>query len=304
MDNHFPEIEGREQKDYVAFFKEVSDLSLEMVVHWQRVGFVHGVMNTDNMSILGLTIDYGPYGWMDNFDPNWTPNTTDANGKRYRFGNQPEIVLWNLLQLANAIYPLIGEAEPLEKMLHSFQEEYHKAYFQMMSKKLGLLESIERDKDLIESLENLMQSSNVDMTVFYRLLADLTEGLSLSGFDGWTVLNQLKSAFYEPDTFSEKQLDDWNEWLMAYTRRLSLQEDNHQARKLRMNKVNPKYVLRNYMAQLAIEKAEQGDYSLICELFDLIQPPYAEQKDKEEWFAKRPDWAKDKPGSSMLSCSS
>jgi uncharacterized protein YdiU (UPF0061 family) len=304
LDNHFPEIEGREQKDYLAFFKEVSDLSLEMVVHWQRVGFVHGVMNTDNMSILGLTIDYGPYGWMDNFDSNWTPNTTDANGKRYRFGNQPEIVLWNLLQLANAIYPLIGEAEPLEKVLHSFQEEYHKAYFQMMSKKLGLLESIERDKDLIESLENLMQSSNVDMTVFYRLLADLTEDMSSSVFDGWNVLNQLKSAFYEPDTFSEKQLDDWNEWLMAYTRRLSLQEDNPQARKHRMDKVNPKYVLRNYMAQLAIEKAEQGDYSLKSELFDLIQHPYAEQQDKEEWFAKRPDWAKDKPGSSMLSCSS
>jgi len=128
--------------------------------------------------------------------------------------------------------------------------------------------------------------------------------MSLSGFDGWTVLNQLKSAFYEPDTFSEKQLDDWNEWLMAYSRRLSLQEDSQEARKIRMNKVNPKYVLRNYMAQLAIEKAEQGDYTLVSELFDLIQNPYDEQKDKEEWFAKRPDWAKDKPGSSMLSCSS
>lgn len=304
LERHFPEITGRNKVDYLKFFKKVCDRSLEVVIHWQRVGFVHGVMNTDNMSILGLTIDYGPYGWMDNYDPSWTPNTTDANGKRYRFGNQPEIVLWNLLQLANAIFPLIEDAKALEDILHGFQKSFHESYFTMMREKLGLLEPIDRDRELIESLENLMQASEVDMTIFFRKLSDFPEVLKPSDYDGWNVIGFMKEAFYSPDTFSSKQLDDWNEWFMVYSRRLHLQEDTAEERKSRMNKVNPKYVIRNYMAQLAIEKAEEGDYSLVEELFRLLQNPYDEQEEYQKWFAKRPDWAKNKPGSSMLSCSS
>jgi uncharacterized protein YdiU (UPF0061 family) len=108
-----------------------------MIVHWQRVGFVHGV-NTDNMSILGLTIDYGPYGWLEDYNPNWTPNTTDRENRRYRFGNQAEIGLWNLYQLANALYPLIQEAAPLESILERYQTQYQQAYLEMMQNKLGL----------------------------------------------------------------------------------------------------------------------------------------------------------------------
>lgn len=304
LDRHFPKILGRNKVDYLRFFKKVCDSSLEMVVNWQRVGFVHGVMNTDNMSILGLTIDYGPYGWLDDYDPNWTPNTTDANGKRYRFGNQPEMVLWNLLQLANAIYPLIEDAKALEESLYAFQSRYQEEYFKMMTDKLGLLQRIERDSFLVEDLVGLLESSEVDMTMFFRLLSSLPKGISPSDCDNWQVLGHLKDSFYSPEELSEEQLEAWNEWLVAYTRRLTLQDDSFEARKSRMDKVNPKYVLRNYMAQLAIEKAEKGDYSLVKELFELIQHPYEEQEELEKWFAKRPDWAKNKPGSSMLSCSS
>ena len=126
------------------FFKEVAERSLEMVIHWQRVGFVHGVMNTDNMSILGLTIDYGPYGWLEGYDFGWTPNTTDSQHKRYRYGSQPDVVLWNLYQLANAIYPLVGEAEGFETVLSEYRDNYTVAYLDMMRSKLGL--KIERGR--------------------------------------------------------------------------------------------------------------------------------------------------------------
>ena len=123
--NHFhPQIINREKEDYLQFFQEVVDKTLDMVIHWQRVGFVHGVMNTDNMSILGLTIDYGPYGWLEGYDPGWTPNTTDAQGKRYRYGNQPNMALWNLMQLANALYVLIEDVPALEAILKTYQQSY------------------------------------------------------------------------------------------------------------------------------------------------------------------------------------
>jgi len=124
--HQFGHIGGRSSDDYLQFFQEVVDRTLDMVLHWQRVGFVHGVMNTDNMSILGLTIDYGPYGWLEGYDPGWTPNTTDAKGKRYRYGNQPNMALWNLMQLANALYPLVGDIPALESILKSFQQSYPK----------------------------------------------------------------------------------------------------------------------------------------------------------------------------------
>lgn len=133
--HHFTHLGSPSKETYIAFFNEVVQSTLALIVHWQRVGFVHGVMNTDNMSILGLTIDYGPYGWLEGFEEGWTPNTTDLQQKRYRYGNQPNIGLWNLYQLANALYPLIEEVAPLEDALNQYRTGFPKAMIQMMRKK-------------------------------------------------------------------------------------------------------------------------------------------------------------------------
>ncbi|WP_298781960.1 YdiU family protein [uncultured Polaribacter sp.] len=294
--HHFSHLENSSKKTYLKFFNEVSERTLEMIIHWQRVGFVHGVMNTDNMSILGLTIDYGPYGWLEDFDYSWTPNTTDRQHKRYRFGNQPNIGLWNLYKLANALYPLIEEVEPLEAILDQYKIDFQKKSFLMMKSKLGLFEEVKNDLELIQNLEDNLQLVETDMTIFFR---------NLSNFKGDKIgFEIIKKAFYDVKNISEQVKIQWNIWFKNYADRLQKESLNHQQRKEKMDAVNPKYVLRNYMAQLAIDAANEGDYSLINQLFQLLKKPYDEQPKNEKWFTKRPDWAKHKVGCSMLSCSS
>ncbi|MFD0798346.1 YdiU family protein [Maribacter chungangensis] len=294
--HHFSHLGTPCKEVYLKFFKEVAVKSMEMVIHWQRVGFVHGVMNTDNMSILGLTIDYGPYGWLEDYDHGWTPNTTDRAHKRYRYGTQPDIVLWNLFKLANALYPLIEQAEPLEDILGEYQDEVQIAHLEMMKSKLGLLESDNKDKVLIADLEKVLQLSETDMTIFFRELSAFT-----STADGLALV---ADAFYDPDEIKGAIKEQWVAWFKAYRERLTLEAKSDPERAAAMNLVNPKYVLRNYMAQLAIDDADKGNYDLLDELFQLLKKPYEEQPGKEKWFAKRPDWARDKVGCSMLSCSS
>ena len=269
-----------------------------MIVHWQRVGFVHGVMNTDNMSILGLTIDYGPYGWLEGFDLGWTPNTTDKKHKRYRYGNQPTIGLWNLYQLANALYPLIDEAAPLEEILEKYQRDFKTESLHMMRSKLGLTLAKKNDSLLIESLEKNLQASETDMTIFFRKLSDFKKEFPEQG----TKL--VGNAFYKIDEIHDDLLNNWQQWFSEYAKRLKEEPIPFNERQKKMNKVNPKYVLRNYMAQLAIDKAETNDSSLIEELYQILKKPYEEQLEFEHWFAKRPEWARHKVGCSMLSCSS
>lgn len=297
--HHFPEIISDGINKYLDFFQEVTQITLDMIVHWQRVGFVHGVMNTDNMSIHGITIDYGPYGWLEDYDPNWTPNTTDRQYRRYRFGNQPEIALWNLYQLANALYPLINDAKPLEAILNGFSVNYQKEYLNMMRNKLGLKISSEEDSILIEGLTELLQLIETDMTIFFRNLSNIHKTNTAE-----EALNVIKEAFYKEKDLNESVLNNWYKWLNHYVSRVNQEELSDAERKLEMNLVNPKYVLRNYMAQLSIDAANEGDYSLVNELFELLKKPYDEQPDKQDWFAKRPDWARNKVGCSMLSCSS
>ncbi|HSD05603.1 protein adenylyltransferase SelO [Flavobacterium sp.] len=297
--HHFPEIISDGINKYLDFFQEVTQITLDMIVHWQRVGFVHGVMNTDNMSIHGITIDYGPYGWLEDYDPNWTPNTTDRQYRRYRFGNQPEIALWNLYQLANALYPLINDAKPLEAILNGFSVNYQKEYLNMMRNKLGLKISSEEDSILIEDLTELLQLVETDMTIFFRNLSNIHKTNTAE-----EALNVIKEAFYKEKDLNESVLNNWYKWLNHYVSRVNQEELSDAERKLEMNLVNPKYVLRNYMAQLSIDAANEGDYSLVNELFELLKKPYDEQPDKQDWFAKRPDWARNKVGCSMLSCSS
>lgn len=296
---HFFSHLGKPSKEtYLAFFKEVADLSIEMVVHWQRIGFVHGVMNTDNMSILGLTIDYGPYGWLEGFDFGWTPNTTDSQYKRYKFGTQAEIIQWNLFKLANALYPLIEEAKGLEAILESYHRKYIMQYNKMMRSKLGLFEEDQEDILLIKDLEGLLHLTETDMTIFFRNLSKFNQANPGDG------INIVKDAFYMPEELKDVIKKKWNKWFETYAKRLHSESIPSEERKIKMDLVNPKYVLRNYMAQLAIEAADKGDYSMINELFDLLKNPYDEQIENEKWFVKRPDWARHKVGCSMLSCSS
>lgn len=297
--HYFPEIKALGKDKYVNFFKTVAKNTLEMILHWQRVGFVHGVMNTDNMSIHGITIDYGPYGWLDNFDPNWTPNTTDNQHKRYRFENQPQIGLWNLYQLANALYPLIEEVKPLETILASYTKQYDLKYLQMMQSKLGLLTHQEKDSLLIEELNNLLEQIATDMTIFFRNLS-----LVLKNDTPETAFTKIEFAFYNVNDCNESIALKWHNWFTKYISRLQLEIVSDAERSSVMNQINPKYVLRNYMAQLCIDAAEKGDYTILNELYELLQHPYEEQPENEKWFAKRPDWAKDKIGCSKLSCSS
>jgi uncharacterized protein YdiU (UPF0061 family) len=288
---------------YIDWFKEVCRRTAQMILHWQRVGFVHGVMNTDNMSVLGLTIDYGPYGWLENYDPEWTPNTTDATGRRYRFGNQPQIAFWNLGQLGNALYPLIEQVEPLQQAMTVYTEAFEQGWQQMMADKLGLnVFEPTTDDALCTELLAILQLVETDMTIFYRRLALLDTGSENINDD--LLIKPLMAAYYVPEQLTPNYKTRLCQWLRRYLKRVQKEGAPATLRRERMNAVNPKYVLRNYLAQLAIDKAEQGDFSMVGELLELLRHPYSEQPDKEKFAEKRPDWARLRAGCSMLSCSS
>jgi serine/tyrosine/threonine adenylyltransferase len=291
--------EHTSQRDrYAAWFAEVCQRTAAMVVQWMRVGFVHGVMNTDNMSALGLTIDYGPYGWLDDYDPDWTPNTTDAAGRRYRFGYQARIAHWNLAQLANAIYPLFEDTAPLEAGLKDFERAYVEGWRAMMLGKLGLTEfRPETDAALLDDLNQVLQVVETDMTIFYRALAELQPAEA-------NPMAVIQEAFYAPEQAAGDKAQTISGWLQRYLQRIGEQDLGDAARHARMNAVNPKFVLRNYLAQTAIDAAEQGDFSVIHELQDVLRRPYDDHPQHAQWAGKRPDWARERVGCSMLSCSS
>jgi len=298
----FPHLGEPSPEVYLKWFEEVCRRTADMIVHWQRVGFVHGVMNTDNMSVLGLTIDYGPYGWLENYDPSWTPNTTDASERRYRFGNQPQIAFWNLGQLANAIYPLIEQVEPLQQAINVYKDTFEQGWQTMVAGKLGLnAYDPAIDNDLNTELLILLQTVETDMTIFYRKLATLVMNVEL---DNDAIMEPLMDAYYVPEQLTDDYKTRLGNWLRRYIKRIQDSGLADAGRRKRMNAANPKYVLRNYLAQLAIDKAEQGDFSMVNELLELLRHPYDEQPGKEEFAAKRPDWARQRPGCSMLSCSS
>ncbi|MGB0891659.1 MAG: protein adenylyltransferase SelO, partial [Flavobacteriaceae bacterium] len=295
----YPEITSEGKQKYLDFLKEVRTRTIDMIIHWQRVGFVHGVMNTDNMSALGLTIDYGPYGWLEGYDFGWTPNTTDSQHKRYRYGNQSQIGLWNLFQLANAIYPLVEEVEPLQQILDKYTAIYDAKYLQMMKSKIGLFSDDKNDKELIGRLEETLQLTETDMTIFFRNLA------FISSEDDFNIaFKKVEDAFYTIEEIEGEIKIHWKDWFHRYSTRLKQETLSNIERKQKMDLINPKYVLRNYIAQLAIDEADKGNYKLIEELYQLLKKPYSEQPEYEKWFTKRPEWARHKVGCSMLSCSS
>ncbi len=291
----FPKLEGEGEARVGAWFAEVCTRTAVMVAHWMRVGFVHGVMNTDNLSILGLTIDYGPYGWVDNFDPDWTPNTTDAQGRRYRFGQQSRVAFWNLAQFANALAPLFVSHEWLHEGLQRYADTYAASDRANIAGKLGLQECRDGDVQLMQSLQELMAVAETDMTIFFRSLVDVDPSAPTRAV--------FEEAFYDAAKRRSSE-SDLGDWLERYAARLRDDPQTAEQRRLSMRRFNPKYVLRNYLAQQAIDRAHAGDFAGIAELLDVMRAPYDEQPTHEAFAARRPDWARNRAGCSMLSCSS
>ncbi len=270
IENYFPQIKGKDS--YVEFFKEVIRLTAIMISRWQAQGFAHGVMNSDNMSILGLTIDYGPFGFMETYDPSFVCNHSDYHG-RYSFEKQPSVALWNLERLAGALRGLIDEYK-LKESLEQYQVFLIKEYSLLMRRKFGLKEIIEGDNELISDYLGLLYLHKKDYPNSLRLLSNYEN-------------QEIESVFYS--------------WFESYTERLSKEKNKPNKRRQEMDSVNPKYVLRNYLAEVAIRKAEDlHDYSEISVLFDLLSSPFDEHQGFESYTNKAPDWAKNL----VVSCSS
>ncbi|MEO7397868.1 MAG: protein adenylyltransferase SelO family protein, partial [Ilumatobacteraceae bacterium] len=292
----FGELVGR-------WFASVCRSTARLVVDWMRVGFVHGVLNTDNMSILGLTIDYGPYGWMESYDPDWTPNTTDAATHRYRFGGQQQVAHWNLLQLANALVRLTGQPQPLQDGLDLYRSTYDSGFADMMAERLGLGRYRSDDVALFDELFQLMQRSETDFILFLRHLAGVS--IDPAGtMDDDDLIAPLAPAWYRAEEIVGHVRSATIAWVRAWGRRVTEGGLDDAPRIMRMNAVNPLFVLRNSLAQEAIDAAELGDLSVVHTLQEVLRRPYDDQPGREHYCARRPEWARHRVGCSMLSCSS
>lgn len=288
IEHHYPELLD-EEKPYLALLKEVIKRTVKLIVQWQSVGFAHGVMNTDNMSILGLTLDYGPYGFLDAYNPNYICNHSDHHG-RYAFDQQPNIGLFNVSCLAQALLPLIDKspdkaAEIAKNELENYQTNFVNEYSKIMRKKLGLEKEDKQDQELVKNLLNLMTDDKVDHTILFRNLCSFNS-------------NDLSKNNSIRDIFIQRDIYDL--WAVSYQKRLLKEDDSDEQRTIKMKRINPKYILRNYMAETAIKKAEQKDYSEIETLFNLLQNPFDEQPENESYADYPPDWSQE----ISVSCSS
>jgi uncharacterized protein YdiU (UPF0061 family) len=291
----YPQLTGSVEQRRAEWFIEICERSARLIAQWMRVGFVHGVMNTDNLSILGLTIDYGPYGWLEPFDPQWTPNTTDFEGRRYAYGRQPEIGQWNLSALAGALVTLYPDQSPLQEGLKHYACVFAAEHARLTAARFGWPALREPELELAQDFFALLQRDEVDVTLAFRHLADLDPVAP--------QIDTLRAAFYAPDRI-EKGAADWNNWLQAYAARFLADPRPATERHAAMNAVNPLYVPRNYLAQLAIDAAEKGDLGVLHDWMDTLRRPYTEQAGRQHHAARRPEWARERAGCSMLSCSS
>lgn len=278
--SHYPECRDDTQP-YARFFDEVVTRTARLMAQWQLVGFAHGVMNTDNFSITGATFDYGPFGFLDAYEPGYICNHSDHNG-RYAWNQQPSVGLWNLNALAHGLSGLI-EHDALVASLQSYERTLLAHYGAGLRAKLGLQEERPEDRDLGISFLDLLMKNGADYTRSFRALATIkTTGEKPA----------LRDDFVDREAFDA--------WLLRYQARLHAENSDDAARRIRMNAVNPKYILRNYLAQIAIDKADNGDYSEIDKLYHLLQRPFDEQPENENYASLPPDWGRHME----ISCSS
>ncbi len=281
IDHDYPQLREQPQP-YLALLTEVVERTARLMAQWQLVGFAHGVMNTDNMSILGLTLDYGPFGFLDAYDPGFICNHSDYRG-RYAFDQQPSIGLWNLTCLAQAMLPLFdddnGEAavEMAKAALAGYEPAIAQHYAQGLRAKLGLIDERDDDQKLAQRLLDLMAGSGVDYTNLFRDLSGLA--LDVPADD-----TSLRDRFVDREAFDA--------WAHDYRARLESESSEDSARRERMNRVNPRYILRNYLAQRAIAQAEQGDYAEVDRLLNLLATPYEDQPGMQAYAAEPPDWGR------------
>jgi len=260
---------------YAALLAEVTRRTAHLMAQWQAVGFMHGVMNTDNMSILGLTLDYGPFGFMEAFDARHICNHTDQQG-RYSYQMQPRIGQWNCFALGQALLPLIGSVEQTEAALAGYEADFAARHDDLLHDKLGLRSRQADDEPLFEAMFGILQANHVDFTLFFRRLGNLQ--MANAAADA-----PLRDLFIERPAFDA--------WAEQYRARLRAEGSEDAARKLAMDATNPKYVLRNYLAQVAIDKAQNMDFSELATLLQILRHPFDEQPEHEDYAELPPDWA-------------
>lgn len=281
IEQHLPQLIGRDDR-YLEMFRHAVHRTAKLIARWQAVGFAHGVMNTDNMSIIGDTMDYGPFGFLDAYNPDFICNHSDHSG-RYAFKRQPVIGLWNCNALANALSSLIS-VDDLKAVLEEYEQLFIDSLLQLQRDKLGLATNDEQDQILIDDLLAYMARNNVDYTIFFRALCD---------FEGHGTNDKLRDLFLNRA--------DFDSWAPRYRKRLEQEQRHPEERRTAMRNTNPKYVLRNYMAEIAIRNAcDHRDYSEIDRLLKLLQTPYDEHPDCEEYAKHPPAWSQDL----SVSCSS
>ena len=274
IDRFYPALRD-EENPYAALLAEVTRRTAELIAQWQAVGFMHGVMNTDNMSILGDTIDYGPFGFMEAFDSGHICNHSDQQG-RYSYGNQPQIGHWNCYALGQALLPLINEVPAAQAALDQYQPAFAAKVDTLLRAKLGLTTEQEGDRELMDAMFTLLQDNHADFTQFFRGLSNLKAHDDAPDED-------LRDEFINREAFDA--------WATQYRARLRAENSEDNARKVAMDAVNPKYILRNYLAQIAIEKAQNKDFTEVERLLSVLQRPFDEQPENEKYAALPPDWA-------------
>jgi uncharacterized protein YdiU (UPF0061 family) len=270
---HYPQCQ-EQPEPYLAMFREIVERNAELIAKWQAYGFCHGVMNTDNMSILGITFDFGPFAFLDDFDQHFICNHSDHEG-RYSYSNQVPIAQWNLSALAQALTPFIS-VEALREAIGLFLPLYQTHYLDLMRRRLGLTSAEDGDDELVSRLLQLMQNSGVDYTLFFRRLGDEPAA---------DAVRKLRDDFID--------IKGFDGWAQAYQERIARDgDDTEEARQTRMHAVNPVYILRNYLAQNAIEAAEKGDYSEVRRLHSVLCNPFSEQPGMSDYARRPPDWGK------------
>lgn len=292
IDNYYPEITTSGVQKYKDFFENICTRTADLMVEWFRVGFVHGVMNTDNMSILGLTIDYGPYSMMDEYDLNFTPNTTDLPGRRYAFGKQGQISQWNLWQLANALHPMIKDEKFLEDTLNRYGNYFWEAHDKMLCRKFGFDELRKDDEEFFTNWQGLMQELEFDHTLFFNQLEKITIDIDLKEH-----FSHISYSF-----LNEEKIGKLKSFIKSYENRLNSNSISREESLQMMAKSNPKFILRNYLLYECIEEINNGQTEMLNKLTQALQNPYEELF--PEFSVKRPSGYDDTAGCSTLSCSS